>query len=87
MRGTDEQAERNIPLFDFVYRLGFDRGFLHLLSDFMITVAIPVITNSSKSISCFLELRSVGFRLLSRSTFGVLFSHRLFYPRPMTHSI
>jgi hypothetical protein len=53
MRGTDQQTERNVQLFDLVHRLTLKRGFVRLLDDFMIAAAIPKITNVSKSTSTF----------------------------------
>jgi hypothetical protein len=73
--------------FDRVHRLGFDRGFLRLLGDFMITVAILVITNSLKSISCFWSCGPSGLRC-SADQFSVFcLAIACSAPRPMTHSI
>lgn len=62
MRGTEQQTKRNVQLLELVHRLGLDRGFVSLLGDFMITAAIPVITNASKSISIFWSCAAPGLR-------------------------
>src|SRR5712671_1263943 len=73
MLETNQQTERNAQLVDSVHRLGFDQGFVRLLGDFMITAAIPAITNASKSISCFWSCGAWGFRC-SGDSFSVFCS-------------
>jgi hypothetical protein len=72
VRGTDQRTERNVPLFDFVHRLGLNRGLGRLLGDLMITAAIPAITSASKSISSFWSC-AAGFRC-SEDSFSVFCS-------------
>jgi hypothetical protein len=62
MRGTDQQPERNVQLFDLVHRLGLDVDFVRLLGDLMIAAAIPATTNVSKSISSFWSCGASGLR-------------------------
>lgn len=70
MRRTEQQTKRNVQLLDLVHRLGLDRGFVSLLGDFMITAAIPAITNASKSISIFWSCAAPGLRC-PRASFSV----------------